>query len=418
MFWSCLLVACCLGDVPSDEIDRFKPIYGNSAGHPWDVLHETFYVRRFTTGETYYHRLSFHPPWDRFSPFVQREEVFETVIHQLAAVERMPREQMEDADPIRRLIFFRDLWAVFENIWVAPVKDDAQALARRDEIRGRLAQIMKRLELTEREIVALPDTLSLLRAKQDFPETFNPKDPDRPFLPTNLLDDASDWVTFKVGKRAVIGAPRHQDSVNQRSLFTVHLLVPKGRKTGEELLAESRKQFLRTNSVDFPTGTIRALLRRAVAASTEGKLIVTNVVESVQLIVTLGPGVLQDHRQKFVLDRSDFLAGKPGLRRLTLNTPVDAFSFEGAAFGMPFEPRYDKDGEMLVFGSGTGRRQESSLNSCFMCHGPRSRTLYANSFAGAIGGNLSDNVELARHLETTKAASDGWREYLKLRATP
>jgi hypothetical protein len=406
-----LLVACCGGETSHDEMHHFVPIYGNRPGHPWDAVQETFFVRRFTTGETYYHRLSFNTPWIGFYQFVQREDIYKTTIDRLDTVANLRREEMEDSDPARRLLFFRDLWTVFESI-NKTVHQEEKVQARRDEIRRQLARIMRRLELSESEIAALPNTLRLLRSQAVFADSFDPQAPNQPFVPASLLDDGSEWVTSKISKELAIGATHHGQSVNQRSLFTIHILTTSGRQAGEEILAKANKTG---GSVEFPRQTVLVLLRRALAGSKEGKLVVTNVVESLQIIVTPPGNELSDYRYKFVLDRGSFVRGKPGLQLLSDKTAVDAFSFESTG-QWPHQLKKDDDGELLVLGTAKGPTGIPSMGHCVACHGLKTHQLYANT--GFSGSFPSTNRELAQQIETTKAESDEWLEYLRLRTLP
>lgn len=401
----------CAQSTDPEDVLHFQPVYGNQAGHPWDVLHEFFFVRRFTTGETYYHRLSFTPPWPQFHSFVQRDDVFEAAISKLEAAEHMPREEMEQAAPIRRLLFFRDLWAVFESLKTTEdgFTREQESSARRNELRRRLARIMQRLELSENEIALLPQTLSLARTEAFYPVAFDKAAPDRPFLPTNVLDDDSDWVCSKTGKWSGTSAPAHEQSVSQRSLFTIHVLAPDGREAGELLLATANKS---NGSAAYAPGTVLVLLRRALAATTDGKLIATDVVESLQSIVTPLAGEREDFRQKFVLDRRDAVLGKPGLRRLTDKTPLDAFSFESGG-QWSRSPTPDSDGETIVLGQAKGPAGVPSMHHCAACHGLRTREYYANTVQSAIFP--ASNRELAHGIAKSKSADRHWQDYLDLR---
>lgn len=403
-----LLLVGSTGEINREEIHRFEPIYGIRHGHPWDMLQETFYVRRFTTGETYYHRLSFNTPWFGFFPFVEREDVYRSTMDRLASVLSLPREEMEESPPLKRLLFFRDLWTVFENIH-ATSDVDSVSQNRRDKILLQLARIMRRLELSEPEIAALPDTLTRMRSQSSIPGAYNPQDLNQPFLPTNLLDEHSDWVTSQISNDQAVGAPSHNKSVNQRSLFTIHVLAPGGRSAGESLLKKANKSG---GSVPFPPGTVLALLRRAIAGSQEGKLVVTKIVESIQLIVTPIHDGPTDFRFKFALDRSDLLNGKPGLRMLDENSALDVFSFESTGQWSQ-QSKKDDDGEPLVLGKSKGPAGIPSLGHCVACHGQRTHELYANF--GPSGVWPSTNRELSSYIEKAKAQSDDWLAYLRLR---
>ena len=60
------------------------------------------------------------------------------------------------ADPLKRAMLQRDLWAVFD--WVALRPDDRPV--QRRELQARLSQVIRRLALTREQIQSLPDNYS------------------------------------------------------------------------------------------------------------------------------------------------------------------------------------------------------------------------------------------------------------------
>ncbi|OYW13694.1 MAG: hypothetical protein B7Z55_16415, partial [Planctomycetales bacterium 12-60-4] len=149
-----LVMSCLLGQSESIDVTRYAPIFSKHDDHPWDAVYKSFFVRTFTTGETYFHRLSFDAPWNSFQRFSREEEAYSALLQQLDAIDHLPRSEMERATPIRRLVFFRDLWTVFERL------ESMSSKPRGTELRERIARIMRRLELTDDEIQHLPDTLA------------------------------------------------------------------------------------------------------------------------------------------------------------------------------------------------------------------------------------------------------------------
>jgi hypothetical protein len=405
MLNSLLMITCLLGQSAPFDVTKYAPIYSELGDHPWDAVHKSFFVRTFTTGETYYHRLSFDIPWNGFRRLSKQDPEYEDLLKKFDAIDQLPRDEMENAAPIRRLVFFRDLWTTFEKL------KHMASTERREELRPRVARIMKRLELTDHEIQQLPDTLAMIRAKAQFPEVADPEHPEKPFLPTTLLSDTSDWITISTSKKSAIGAPAHTNSVNQRALFSIHMRWPNGRKAGEKFIAAKSWR----DNIEFPPGTVLALLRRSVAANTSGSLKVTNVVESLQLLISPPPQSKQDLRFKFVLDRSEFLSGLPGLKALEANTPLDAFSFESSGQWLMLQ-KYDADGETLVLGRGKGHIGTPSMQHCALCHGLRNMRFHANF--GQFPVYLSTNPDLARTLEVAEEKSDSWRDYLQFREKP
>lgn len=64
----------------------------------------------------------------------------------------------------------------------------------RDAARRRIARLMRRIALTPEEIRALPDNLSAAVSSGRHAKAFDPAEPDRPFLPADLLDPRGPWV--------------------------------------------------------------------------------------------------------------------------------------------------------------------------------------------------------------------------------
>jgi len=71
-------------------------------------------------------------------------------------------------------------------------KDEAAAVA----LRNRLAKTIGRLVLTDREIVALSNNYTLAVKVKQYLAAYEPKHPERPFLPPDLFDPPGPWVWF------------------------------------------------------------------------------------------------------------------------------------------------------------------------------------------------------------------------------
>src|SRR5688572_26654341 len=204
-----------------------EPIYDQKAGHPWDQAREIFYTHRFPTGENFEHPHAFAPPWNEFVPFVHDGAFHEQVLARLEAVEMLPPAQLEEQSAARRLIFLRDLWPVFDGLHQALVEvpldkgATAKAVSRRDELLRRVASLMKRLELTEDEVRALPNAFRLVGDKKLYPKSFDPSSPSEPFFPVDLLGKDGPWVTYSREKEPSAGGTAHMDFVKHRSLFTL-----------------------------------------------------------------------------------------------------------------------------------------------------------------------------------------------------
>lgn len=396
------------------------PLFDAQRGHPWDQARDAFYVRKFSTGEVFEHPHASSPPWHEYFPFTFDAAFHESVLSRLAAVENLPAAQMEEQPALRRVILLRDLWAAFDALHLLHNKWDqrqddkavlAKAIARRDELRLRLARVMKRLELSEDEVRALPDTLQLVAEKQLYPKSFDPAAENNAFFPFDLFDKDGPWVTYSGLTAPSAGGVLHTTFVNQRSVFTVHLRAPDGRDGGLKYFQGSVEA---NNRLPIPQGTTLALLSRAVVPTRSGKLLVSPIVESLQMIVVTPP---RDHRFKFILDRKELLAGNLGLKPLGKDDPAD-FSSRGDAslWGNPRDPRKkDIDGETFIIGKyNTVRDMPRAFDVCAMCH---SETVGNTLFGGGavLPTVQTDHEKADASVIKKKEASDEWKSYLRLR---
>ena len=392
-----------------------KPLFDSQRGHAWDQARDIFYVRRFSTGEVFEHPHAFAPPWKEFVPFVHDAAFHEQVLARLEAVEKLPPAQMEEQPAARRLIFLGDLWPVFDELQGALVEvprdkeATAKAIRRRDELLRRVAGLMKRLELTEDEVRALPNAFQLVGDKRLYPKAFDPSSPSEPFFPVELLDKDGPWVTYSPDKEPSAGGTAHMSVVKQRSLFTLHLRTPDGRDGGEKFLrdwTESEGKML------IPQKTTLALLRRALVPTRSGKLLVSPFVESLQLIVVTPS---QDQHFKFTLDRSEFVSGKLGLKPLGKDDPVDTSSFELITSPRRAPSTTEPPSESLIgLKYKTLREVPSSLEGCVRCHSYRNQ-LFGSSGPVKAAFLQSDPDKAAATIVKKKEASEEWKSYLRLR---
>jgi hypothetical protein len=277
---------------------------------------------------------------------------------------------------------------------------------------------MQRLELTEKEVRALPNAFQTIGEKKLYPKAFDPSSESEAFFPTDLFDKDGPWVTYSSEREPSAGGMVHMDYVRHRSVFTLHLRMPGGRDGGVKFLQD----FTKTDGhQSVPPGTTLALLRRALVPTRSEKLLVSPFVESLQLIVATS---VEDQRFKFTLDRKGFLTGGAGMMLLGKDDPVDTSSFEATFIQsrimstLPKEPA--PPSESLIAGQyRTLREIPSSLGICAECHSIATRT---NIFGRGLNNAptaaylQSDPDKAAATIVKKKEASEEWKSYLRLRS--
>jgi hypothetical protein len=297
-------------------------------------------------------------------------------------------------DPLRRTIFQRDLWSVFD--WLAnPTApygyrhDDTTPEARALQVR--MATIIRRLALTNDEIQQLPDNYAAAVRAKAFAAIHNPQKPEQAFLPSDLFDPEGPWVLL--GEHMRPAAPMHVKFTHGRAAFFVFLNLPAGRKASLEYLGKlgafpnplmpqpadrnsaflaKRLPFLNPALPQFPVGTQVALAREMLTVDDKGKVRPTRIIESAQFRVyreipkgdPANPAGFDDLAGKqdfyeFRMTRKDLFAGKNGGLHAVGPQEEEMNLFIAPAPHDPFE-----DGERR--NPGTSR----IMQVCSGCHRP------------------------------------------------
>jgi hypothetical protein len=297
-------------------------VYDPDPQHLWNRLHDTFRAR-IEGKET--------DPWE-LDPFLWRNEDYLAGDKgQKAALDVLDEFIAKKGhtlikDPLKRALLQRDLWALFDSLyvprWAAAQKNPQLELA------ARVARIIPRLSLTAEEIKKLPDNYAEAAAAKE-----------AWYLPADLWDPKGPWVLLGDDNYMPL-ALTHIHFLGGRSTFFVFLRLPDGREQTEKYLAALRKLAQGAAPDPFPPGTDAALVRRMQLIDAQGKRVTTNVTESLQL--RGGPFELK-------LNRRAFLAGKPSLK----------------AIG---EDDLERD-DLLFMGNNVGQGPSKVRGSCFAgCH--------------------------------------------------
>ena len=178
-------------------------------------------------------------------------------------------------DPLKRAMFQRDIWAVFD--WLASQTEPYPA--RRRDLEIRLAQIMKRVALPKNEIASLPDNYTLAVESGVFPPSVEVDHPETAFLPVDLFQPESVWVP--IGREGGPIAMTHTETFPffGRSVFLVFVRSPNGRAETLDFIESLKNE---PNPVT-PIGSKVALVRQMLLIDNEGQLILSPLIETIQI---------------------------------------------------------------------------------------------------------------------------------------
>jgi hypothetical protein len=214
--------------------------------------------------------------------------------------------QVRPADPVRRAMLQRDLWAPFDFLVSRNIArvGDKETRQRRDNVCRKLAAVIRTLTLTPAEIQALPDTYALAVKSERFAADHQ-FDPTVDYLPPGLLTNSDEWqeidffqpndIHEDIQERFIT---LHTRNYKGRSFFRVFYRFPEGRPQLEEYL-----KYVDANGIDWrrsaqrgfiqlldggrqiPVGTEVALVQSLITLDDQLRPTPTPIVESVRLRV-------------------------------------------------------------------------------------------------------------------------------------
>ena len=208
--------------------------------------------------------------------------------------------------PVQRAVMQRDLLAVFHRLSGLQAQNGTQWTGPERELATALASAIRHVALTSEEIHKLPDNYAAATVD---PEAVTVDDATHPapFLPKDLLADDGPWIALdSQGSGKALVAQFHFKMLQGRTSFEVRMRHPEGRAAGEaylKSLADMRQPWVYEKSEraipnvrdsapwpnpdtpQFPVGTMWALVRRAILADKKGQLVVSPLVESIQIRV-------------------------------------------------------------------------------------------------------------------------------------
>jgi hypothetical protein len=331
---------------------HFLP-YSTDPNHLWNRVHQQLVDRRDKSGTLWGCDEVDPLLWPQTKGILAHHAYTETIRLLDEFISRHGERLIHD--PLRRALFQRDLWAVFD--WVAEPNAQRYQSERR-ELEKRLARIIEAVALTPTEIQHLPDNYEPLL---DAPDPVLASDGFE--LPSNNPG----WVL--IGRDdGTPSAPVHSSRF-PRSVFLVYLHLPPGSDIAayiESIRSYSRQRrpgedcFGRPcHPPQFPVGTELALIRRAILMDSTGHPLVSPITENVQLrryreIPSNQSFDFQGMQEvaELQLTRPGLLRGENGLRRIgKQEVHAAVFATHGTDyFEDGVEPRF------------------SALKRCHSCH--------------------------------------------------
>ena len=354
-----------------------RGLYDPEPKHLWNRLYRQFHVRVASDGKEYGYDVLDPLLW----PGTKYLLIGPSHAQALSLLDEFLATHAEKliSDPLKRAIFQRDLWAIFD--WLSQGNIHQRE---REELQTRLARVIQRLALTAEQIKLLPDNYSAAVQGKSFAAQYQPESTDKPFLPPELFLTSGPWVAIGPKDRAAATSHLTDFAFAGRSVFLVFMHLPEGHGATIAYL-QKLKEFpqplilnpdrSRPNQVlpnpelpQFPAGTELALVRRMVLIDNQGKLTPTQITESVQIRAyrTVPSGTRRNTEEartsqkgfEFRLSRRKLFAGEAGGLRPVLSGEKDFEIFRSHGIDW-FEGSSRESLERFQF---------SVLEQCAVCH--------------------------------------------------
>jgi hypothetical protein len=444
--------------------DQPLPLYDDDPGHLWNRLFATLYIRASELPSrspdspemTLYERdlkmragkvppgpvvrrieggdVMEFPAWPR-TRYYSEPATFERVDKLLDEFLGGAGEKLI-VDPVKRVFFQHDLWAVFDYLinqniarygdadmakrrsdvrsYVVAPEDlqwnDPPVFARRETLCRKLAVIIRRLALPKATLEALPDNYAAAVQSGRF-VTQHEFDPRRDYLPPGLLTQPGEWVEIDAWPGPIPPAREgqltlHSVSFRARSYFRIFWHFPGGRKAVEEYLGYLRREGmdwqktaeqgfgeLKSGLRQIDPGTEVALVQCLMALDDQLRPVPTRLVGEVRLRIyknvdgardlqtSTGRGMnvlLYVTRRRLLFDHLQ----RGGLEREPDDLPIYRVFLQEGVIGQSDWGRYG--------------RQQSVAQSCVHCHMYSETTLGVYGLGGVSvsGGSLEDLAKI------------------------
>lgn len=380
------------GDSPpaARTSERAVAIFDPDSAHIWNRLYAALWVREDRQG-TQYGADSLDPPL-----WYETEHLLAAPSHARAirVLDEFVQTHAENLirDPLKRAILQRDLWAVFDwSVRQSSASQRPEYDKEKQELQTRLAETLKRVALSPKEIESLPDNYAQAVASGAFATEYDPAHRERAFLPPDLFDPKGPWFLLDNRGNLEPFASAHIFAFSGRSSFFVFVRLPGGRKAAVDYLqalwnfpepwvhggalASDDQASINPVLPSFPAGTEVALLRQLTLFDNQGNLVSSSIIESVQMRVyheiTTTPeryfagseaDVARNSGQdfyQFTLSRPLLFANKTGGLRATGRDERELFTFQQE--GSDWIDEISEKPELK-------KTWPTALQSCLSCH--------------------------------------------------
>ena len=298
-----VVVSChdCLADEATDTFNKL-----------FDIIS----VRRDLDGSTVIPEAEAPLLWKN-STFLVEDRNCIKLLGALKSFDKLPQTQIELLSSLQRAILQHHLWSVFDWTTIAadphPIEQfDAMVTRVPTDVHFRLqmslASAIKKLALSQTEILALPSPVEATVNSEVYPQLYDSSDAFKPFLPVDVCDPNGEWVCISKPDFPV-PAIHHAEAVDYRSVFLIFLRLPDGRQQTIDYLAELnafRKPWLtekpkrfvgmpthhelrdlelypNPDTPSFPVGTQVALVKQALLIDDSGAMVLSPLVQTIQL---------------------------------------------------------------------------------------------------------------------------------------
>lgn len=292
-----LLICSCLGTQAAVDF------YSAASNHVWNRLYSGLFVR--TAGDQVFDDWM-DPLFSRKTDHFLTGDSNTKTVALLGEFEK-DRNALGHATPLHRAVMQRDLLAMFH--WARYFEKKSENTPERKKLIRALVGAIRHVALSADEISKLPDNYAIAAGLPGAHTAFDVAEPKRAFLPKDLLVDGGPWLALEPRQDRPLAAPVHFTAFTQKSAFDLHFHHPEGRAAGAKYLnalAAMKNPFLaqkparpvpgttisvhgnrwlNPDTPQFPPGTMWALVRRAILVDLNGNLVVSPLIESVEVRV-------------------------------------------------------------------------------------------------------------------------------------